>query len=186
MIDVAKARTPHVQDSDSSESVYDSGEYSTCEETDVEASEGFDGQGLVASILDTRRKRFFERVMKELSSFNSSPALGFTAHAGTRTGGESAQSTSASRITPSTTQSNSQGQKRGGEEDGVPGSGRDDRPNKRQARLPTPTDFQIDVAKFACPFFKRNPQKYATFGSRGSKASGACFGPGWHTVHRVK
>ena len=180
VIDVAKPETQYVQDGDASESGHDSGEYSTCEETDVETLESFDSQELVASILDVRRKRFFGRAMKELSSH----ALDFTAHASTRTGGENAQPTSASRPTPSTTQSNFQGQKRGREENG--GSGRDDRPNKRQARLPTPPDFQIDVAKFACPFFKRNPQKYATFGSRGSKASGACFGPGWHTVHRVK
>jgi len=33
-------------------------------------------------------------------------------------------------------------------------------------------------AKFACPFFKRNPEKY--------RDSRSCTGPGWATVRRTK
>jgi len=57
--------------------------------------------------------------------------------------------------------------------------GNDGTPNKRPRKDSTSNDRIIgSTSRYACPFFKRNPQKY---GSRS-----ACSGPGWESVHRVK
>jgi hypothetical protein len=40
-----------------------------------------------------------------------------------------------------------------------------------------PKDSQVLGARFACPYYQRNPQRHK---------SRSCAGPGWRTVHRVK
>jgi len=57
------------------------------------------------------------------------------------------------------------------------GRGNGGDPNKRPKLDGTQKDRQT-ITKFACPFYKRNPEKY--------KNQRACSGPGWETVHRVK
>lgn len=60
-----------------------------------------------------------------------------------------------------------------------PDDGNDGTPNKRPRKDSTSNDRIIGFTpRYACPLFKRNPQKY---GSRS-----ACSGPGWESVHRVK
>jgi hypothetical protein len=55
------------------------------------------------------------------------------------------------------------------------GDGDDQKPKKRRRQL---DDEEDDYSKrFACPFYKHNPQKY---GNR------TCVGPGWISVSRVK
>lgn len=60
-----------------------------------------------------------------------------------------------------------------------PDDGNDGTPNKRPRKDSTSNGRIIGLTlRYACPFFKRNPQKY---GSRS-----ACSGPGWESVHRMK
>ena len=60
-----------------------------------------------------------------------------------------------------------------------PDDGNDGTPNKRPRKDSTSNDQIIgSTPRYACPYFKRNPQKY---GGRS-----ACSGPGWESVHRVK
>ena len=60
-----------------------------------------------------------------------------------------------------------------------PDDGNDGTPNKRPRKDSTSNDRIIGFTpRYACPFFKRNPQEY---GNRS-----ACSGPGWESVHRVK
>jgi hypothetical protein len=59
------------------------------------------------------------------------------------------------------------------------GEGNGDDPNKRQRPSPSTKLLLSGLEKrYACPYFKRNPELY---GSRRS-----CIGPGWTDVHRVK
>ncbi|KZL70959.1 hypothetical protein CT0861_10882, partial [Colletotrichum tofieldiae] len=51
--------------------------------------------------------------------------------------------------------------------------GRRDR-NKKRAK----TDFHDDRKRFACPFYKYDPERY--------KHHRSCFGPGWTELHRLK
>jgi hypothetical protein len=55
------------------------------------------------------------------------------------------------------------------------GNGGDGEPNKRR-KIKEPSDRSNH--KYACPFFKRDPEKYKNYRS--------CPGPGWETVHRLK
>lgn len=54
----------------------------------------------------------------------------------------------------------------------------DDAPPKRIRKGKAPIELGGTGRKFACPYFKRNPQKYLTRRS--------CVGPGWDEVRRVK
>ncbi|KAH6855545.1 hypothetical protein B0I37DRAFT_411529 [Chaetomium sp. MPI-CAGE-AT-0009] len=49
---------------------------------------------------------------------------------------------------------------------------------KRASLSAVVTDEEKGTAKFACPYFQRNPKKYRNWTS--------CPGPGWDEVHRVK
>lgn len=71
------------------------------------------------------------------------------------------------------------GQKRGLDDEGQDapqdngdGNGEERNGNKRAKRE------DPEKLRFACPFFKHNPQKY--------KQVKTCCGPGWDTVHRLK
>jgi hypothetical protein len=64
--------------------------------------------------------------------------------------------------------------------DSPAGGGNDDdgEPGKRR-KIREPSDHSLSKNhKFACPFFKRHPEKYKSYRS--------CPGPGWDTVHRLK
>lgn len=64
--------------------------------------------------------------------------------------------------------------------DSPAGGGNDDdgEPGKRR-KIREPSDHSPGKNhKFACPFFKRHPEKYKSYRS--------CPGPGWDTVHRLK
>jgi hypothetical protein len=74
-----------------------------------------------------------------------------------------------------------QGIKRGAEDGQHPGRDDDkdsDDSNKRGRYQKHTYKVVQNRAKFACPFYKRDPEKYQI--SRG------CPGPGWESVHRLK
>ena len=56
------------------------------------------------------------------------------------------------------------------------GDGR--RKKTKSALLCAVTTRENSIRKFACPYYKRNPEKYRKWTS--------CPGPGWDEVHRVK
>ena len=58
------------------------------------------------------------------------------------------------------------------------GQSDDEAPLKRPQNNFSPSDLSKRSRKLACPFFKRNPQKYLSTRS--------CVGPGWNEVRRVK
>jgi hypothetical protein len=58
-----------------------------------------------------------------------------------------------------------------GEDDG------DDRGKRTKPSLAIPSDLEMRYSRLACPFFKRFPE---------TKWKGACCGPGFPTVHRIK
>ncbi|CAM1503539.1 Fc.00g011300.m01.CDS01 [Cosmosporella sp. VM-42] len=61
------------------------------------------------------------------------------------------------------------------EEDDFDDSGKDgDKHNSRKR----PRNEESGNKRFACPFYKHNPQEY--------KSSRTCIGPGWSEIHRVK
>jgi hypothetical protein len=53
----------------------------------------------------------------------------------------------------------------------------DDRGKRTKPTLTMPSDLEMRYSRLACPFFKRYP---------GTKWKGACCGPGFTTVHRIK
>lgn len=68
----------------------------------------------------------------------------------------------------------------GGDGDSLsPGDNGDNDRGKRLKRNPTsPNSEDSHSPKYACPYFKRNPQKY--------KQRRSCAGPGWPNVYRIK
>ena len=61
------------------------------------------------------------------------------------------------------------------EDDDYDDSGKDGDKSKARKR---PRREDSEVKRFACPFYKHNPQEY--------RSSRTCMGPGWANVHRVK
>lgn len=76
--------------------------------------------------------------------------------------------------------SQSSGQKRKSRLEGSPPPDDDDEdgPNKRRRGSITTTDGSETGARFACPFYKHDPERY--------RSKRTCPGPGWPTVHRMK
>lgn len=77
--------------------------------------------------------------------------------------------------------SHSSGQKRKAALKGSPGAdGNDegDAPQKRRRGSATTNEESETGAKFACPFYKHEPDRY--------RSRRTCPGPGWPTVHRMK
>ena len=77
--------------------------------------------------------------------------------------------------------SQSSGQKRKARPEGSPPPDDDDEntPNKRRrGSAATTADSSDSGARFACPFFKHDPERY--------RNRRTCPGPGWPTVHRMK
>ncbi|KAH7555043.1 hypothetical protein BM1_07704 [Bipolaris maydis] len=76
--------------------------------------------------------------------------------------------------------SSSSGPKRKTRQDGSPPPEDDDedRPNKRRRGSITTFDGSDMGARFACPFYKHDPNRY--------RNRRTCPGPGWTTVHRMK
>ena len=68
----------------------------------------------------------------------------------------------------------------GGDGDSLsPGDNSDNNRGKRPKRNPTsPNSEDGHSLKYACPYFKRKPQRY--------KQRRSCAGPGWPDIHRVK
>ncbi|KAI8265758.1 hypothetical protein K4K58_010753 [Colletotrichum sp. SAR11_239] len=54
----------------------------------------------------------------------------------------------------------------------------DDRDDREPNRKKTKPDPESEKPRFACPFYKRDPQRY--------KNHRACRGPGWSEMHRLK
>ena len=54
----------------------------------------------------------------------------------------------------------------------------EDGPNKRRRGSVTASDESEMGARFACPFYKHDPNRY--------RSRRTCPGPGWTTVHRMK
>jgi hypothetical protein len=74
----------------------------------------------------------------------------------------------------------SSGSKRKSRSEGSPPPEEDDEdgPSKRRRGSTTTTDESETGARFACPFYKHDPERY--------RNRRTCPGPGWPTVHRMK
>lgn len=69
--------------------------------------------------------------------------------------------------------------KRRADEDGLPPGDGGDEDGRRKRRLKSPEpQIYSNTRKFACPFFKYDPNRYCSVGS--------CIGPGFTSVSRVK
>lgn len=137
-------------------------------------------------ILSHEKQQIIDRVMDDLqhmlpgsptnrSHAGSEGSTGSTGSTGSNEGRPAEKgSNTGSQARPSTRKRGLDGSNR------PPGDGNDDdgEPSKRR-KVKDPSDHSLGKNhKFACPFFKRNPEKYKRYRS--------CPGPGWDTVHRLK
>jgi hypothetical protein len=136
---------------------------------------------IVRSVMSPMKRELVDGIMDEFHLlFVPSPAV--RSHAGSE--GTSA-SQAAAQISGSfgSGTKGSGGRKRGMADDDRTygeknGRGNGDDPNKRQKLDRTPKDGAVVSTRFACPFYKRDPEKY--------RNQRSCPGPGWDTVHRLK
>lgn len=88
------------------------------------------------------------------------------------------QNSSQAAIVSSGNSLNKFGKRRADGNDGLPDDDDGGGGRKRRRRAPPALDKVTIGPCFACPFFKRNPEKHRKWRS--------CAGPGWKTVHRMK
>ena len=136
---------------------------------------------MLEPILSHEKRQLIDRVMYDIrhmlpeSPTNRSHAgsEGSTGSTGSNEGGGLENSSNTGGQTRASTR------KRGLDDNDSPsaggGNGGDGEPNKRR-KIKEPSDRSNH--KYACPFFKRDPEKYKNYRS--------CPGPGWETVHRLK
>ena len=126
------------------------------------------GRGLVESVLDS-------------THFLSAPSPAVRSHAGSD--GANSSQTSSSINGSGNGGQEGRGRKRGVAQEDTSGRGQDEGwseggPNKRRNIAKLSESQQVNTLRFACPFYKHDPEKY--------KHWKHCPGPGWDTVHRVK
>lgn len=136
---------------------------------------------IVGSVLSPVKRELVDGIMDEFG-FLFAPTPAVRSHAGS-------DATSASQTaavlsgSSSIGEMGSGGRKRGMAEEETSrnrgnGRGNGDDPNKRQKLVSDPKDGPSVSTKLACPFYKRDPEKY--------RNQRSCPGPGWNTVHRLK
>ncbi|KAI1648226.1 uncharacterized protein F4817DRAFT_77565 [Daldinia loculata] len=59
----------------------------------------------------------------------------------------------------------------------------DDQQQPKRRKSATYNDGTNPAERFACPYYQRNHHRHL---SRNYSLKGACYGPGFHSVHRVK
>ncbi|KAH7392783.1 hypothetical protein BKA66DRAFT_411433 [Pyrenochaeta sp. MPI-SDFR-AT-0127] len=108
--------------------------------------------------------------------------LRYAAHKQCTRGTSSSSRSATGVVNPQASRKTSQssGQKRKSRLEGSPPSDDDDDdiPNKRRRGSMTTTDGSETGVRFACPFYKDDPDRY--------RSKRTCPGPGWPTVHRMK
>jgi hypothetical protein len=165
------------------ESEYDSEEEYT--DADDYSSGGEDSSYIVRHLLikdfrpalDAHKQRMIERTLSSLAYVLPTSPTSVRSCAGTDSSGGSQQKGNAEKVVKSGStggvqHDNSKRDKgnpqRGGDEDG----------NGRRERTLANTAASSNSPKLACPFYKRDPEKYSHIRS--------CVGPGWDSVHRLK
>ncbi|KAB5549550.1 hypothetical protein GE09DRAFT_177063 [Coniochaeta sp. 2T2.1] len=106
---------------------------------------------------------------------------GITQHTSGRASGSSSGRSpsggSAQGQTPNSQRSGRRKRELDDSDDGSRDEEDDDRGKRPKPASPMPSDLEVRYTRLACPFFKRYP---------GTKWKGACCGPGFTTVHRIK
>ncbi|KAH0545448.1 hypothetical protein FGG08_000449 [Glutinoglossum americanum] len=159
-------------------------------------AEGFEWGGLhrcddggevgTGSILHLKTRALVDRVMAEFHTlFEASWAARMTSRAGSENCSPPNSAPAVGRTSESSS-SPSGGGKRGMADREADNDENEGDCPKRQRPNPPLRDTGTDALKLACPFHKRNPQKYGIDHLTGSATYRACSGPGWDTVARMK
>jgi hypothetical protein len=102
----------------------------------------------------------------------------FTSH-GAPTASSRSHTSAGNSITTNPSEESTNKRKHDGEEvNRSNGNGSGDDPNKRQKINDKSSLSILPRRKFACPFYKRDPERHCKWRS--------CSGPGWDTIHRLK
>jgi hypothetical protein len=139
-------------------------------------------QGLAVSIVYDIKRDMIRRVKEQLSQLLS-PNGNYFSRGGqaesSRNSHKSGQSESRpdSRLSANALGKRTLRDKDDAEDDDADNENHDD-PSKRPKTSYGPTTRKSISKRFACPYFKRNPEKHKQWPS--------CAGPGWPSVHRVK
>ncbi|KAI0132955.1 hypothetical protein BJ170DRAFT_680829 [Xylariales sp. AK1849] len=135
-------------------------------------------QSFIDDFLRQKKRDAIDRLMEMLVEWLDSPT--FNSHApGTSGSSSSASSASGSNSSVGKTPQKVAGQKRSLRRDSFDGSDPDDDGNREDKRENKRTRVDLpNAAKFACPFFKRDPKAH--------KHRQACTGPGWTSISRLK
>ena len=133
----------------------------------------------ILPILGLMRQALVERIMDEFwIVFNQDWATGITQHSG----GSPTSVDSNDRVTSAEKESFSSSQQkrqRSDKEDSPDESG-NKKPRRQGGHGPRPSSRLTDLARFACPFRKHDPQKYSIHSHR------VCALTSWDTIARVK
>jgi hypothetical protein len=133
--------------------------------------------GLLSAFQDSQR-RMVDRLMQEVQSMLDQNPEAQRRAGENETRGKGARPSSASNNVGQNQQN--RGRKRkvcGSPAEDDEDDTRDGRPDKR-AHIAVPPGLGLEVRKFACQYYQRNPQAHQN--------SRSCGGPGWPTVHRLK
>lgn len=181
--DMSMNDAPSPQSEESDDSLSDITDYT--EESLFEAVEAF-GPGLsnplLLSIIMTFKDEVLRLVLARVTSI-----LGDGHGATQHNNGESSAPSSGASSSNGSRQNHDSGDQHqrnrtrkrvlDGDQDGSKGDEDDDRGKRSKPTLAIPSDLETRYSRLACPFFKRYP---------GTKWKGACCGPGFTTVHRIK
>ncbi|OIW23839.1 hypothetical protein CONLIGDRAFT_111396 [Coniochaeta ligniaria NRRL 30616] len=173
------ALSPQSEESD--DSLSDITDYT--EESLFEAVEAF-GPGLsnplLLSIILTFKDEVLRLVLARITSILGD-GHGITQHNGGESPGPSSAASSSNgshrNQNPPNQRNGSRKRALDGDSDGSREDEDDDRGKRTKPTLALPSDLEMRYRRLACPFFKRYP---------GTKWKGACCGPGFTTVHRIK
>lgn len=162
--------------SSESESEDENDDYSDVLKTQIRA----DSDDIVGPVMSIVGREIVESVL-DSTHFLSAPSPAVRSHAGSD--GATSFQTSSSINGSGNGGQEGRGHKRGLAQEDTSGRGQDEGwneggPNKRRNIAKPSESKQVNTLRFACPFYKRDPEKY--------KHWKHCPGPGWDTVHRVK
>jgi hypothetical protein len=140
-------------------------------------------EDFLGTVMRPLQHELVDRAMDELYSVFTAPSPAMRSHAGSD-GTTASQSGPPASGSVSISGNGNRDRKRHLDDDDISRGGDNgnedgNRPNKRP-RLGdgNPKIRSVNNQKFACPFYKRFPEKYKNFRS--------CPGPGWDEIHRVK
>lgn len=131
-------------------------------------------QSFIDAYLARKRRDEIDRLMAMLLEWMDSPNFKSSTAGAT---GSSSQASLSSGTSSTPGKINTSGQKRARRRDSLDGSGGDGNEDDKHGSKRTRVE-QANSPKLACPFFKRDPQKYAN--------RQACTGPGYTMIARLK